>query len=210
MLPCMGTLQLMWPSWSICRAKDLFYNVTLSKKETENLNGHVRRALYKQVKVGMKRSVTPSAYSDLSLNRWKTRRYAAENDPARATRYIAVTQRASSKSSLQSCQFHHSYMPLCHLLPPQPHQLFPLTKLVQLIAKCSTSSTSSLWQFLNTFCSHRCHLLLSTSYRGVPSLNFARSLLLLLHFTSTHHAVYFFSINYLTCTSFECPLLTRQ
>ena len=92
-------------------------------------------------------------------------------------------------------------LPLCHLLFHQVHKPLPLT------CQISTShhqvlhilhfSTIPLLHNLSFTCSH---LPILTSNLAVPLFNFARILLLLLHFTSTHHALHSFSINVLTST----------
>ena len=76
---------------------------------------------------------------------------------------------------------------------------------VHLNNQCSTFSTSLLLQFLHTLPSLLTprHLPVSTSNAAVPPLNCTRTLLLHLHFTSTHRASYPFSINFCTSANFE-------
>ena len=92
---------------------------------------------------------------------------------------------------------------LCHLLFHEPHQLLPLT------CQLSTSyhqvlhilhfSTFPLLHNLFSLLTCR-HLPISTSNLAVPLLKVARILLFHFHFTSTHLALYSFSVNILTST----------
>ena len=104
--------------------------------------------------------------------------------------------------------FHH---PPYSATPPSPSLSLSISpsplpcQYILTTMQCSTFSTSSLLQFLHTLPSLLTprHLPVSTSNTAVPPLNCTRTLLLHLHFTSTHRASYPFSINFCTSANFE-------